>query len=569
MIIFKTIRWKNFLSTGNVFTEVQLDRSPNTLIVGNNGAGKSTILDALTFALFGKPFRKISKPQLVNSINGGGALVEIEFSIGRKDYLVRRGIRKNIFEIEVNGSIIDQNANLRDQQDILEKTILKLNYKAFTQVVILGSASFTPFMQLTASNRREVIENLLDIEIFSVMNSLLKTRTAKLKSDITECQYQLDITKEKLSLQQDYLGTLKADNEEKRKQNQEEIVRSTSQIATHEAKIDTLISEIQELNETIKDKSKVDSLKTQLTDMRVKLNRTIKKHKDEIAFYEDHSNCPTCHQDIDDKFKSDKVCEYEEKVSGVEKALPELKNKLQELEDRLSIISDIQQSIFTLNTDMSVEQSSISGLQKYISKVQKELQTLINEDTNSNADKITELTENVRILSSAKETLVQQHYVNGFAASLLKDTGIKTKIIRQYLPIINKLVNKYLSSMDFFVQFELDEGFNESIKSRHRDDFSYDSFSEGEKMRIDLSLLFTWRSIAKMKNSINTNLLVLDEVFDSSLDGTGTEEFMKILSTLSNDTNVFVISHKGDQLFDKFHSVLQFEKVKNYSRIAK
>jgi DNA repair exonuclease SbcCD ATPase subunit len=569
MIIFKTIRWKNFLSTGNHFTEVQLDRSPNTLIVGNNGAGKSTILDALTFALFGKPFRKISKGQLVNSINGGGALVEVEFNIGRKEYLVRRGIKKNIFEIEVNGSVIDQNANLRDQQEVLEKNILKLNYKAFTQVVILGSASFTPFMQLSAANRREVIENLLDIEIFSIMNSLLKTKQSRLKTDLEECQYQLDLTNEKLRLQNEYLNTLKNDNADKRKNNQEQIVKSEAQIATHEAKIEDLQETVSELQEKIVDKKKTETLLSQMNDMRGKLNRTIKKHKEEIAFYEHNSNCPTCQQQIEEDFKSGKISSFTSKIEDVEKALPDLKSKLQETEDRLEVIEEVQGQIYNINSDISVEQSSISGLQKYIGEMQKQLTKLIEENNVPDSDKIEELKGNITILSTAKEKLISQQYINSYAATLLKDTGIKTKIIRQYLPIINKLVNKYLSSMDFFVQFELDEAFSETIKSRHRDDFSYDSFSEGEKMRIDLSLLFTWRAVAKMKNSINTNLLVLDEVFDSSLDGGGTDEFMKILNTISSDTNVFVISHKGDQLFDKFHSVIQFEKIKNYSRIAK
>jgi DNA repair exonuclease SbcCD ATPase subunit len=570
MIKFKCIRWKNVLSTGNHFTEVQLDRSPNTLIVGNNGAGKSTILDALTFALFGKPFRKIAKGQLVNSINGSGALVEVEFNIGRKEYLVRRGIKKNIFEIVINGIPVDENANNRDQQEMLEKNILKLNYKAFTQVIILGSASFTPFMQLSAANRREVIENLLDIEIFSVMNSLLKSRANKVKQDLVDCNYNLDITKEKFRLQNDYIASIETDKAEKVKNSNEEITASSSAIASHEAQVDALSEEVRELQDTISDKGKQDNLLRDLSEMRKKLNRTIAKHQEEISFYEENEHCPTCDQNIGNEFKVSKLDEYSKKIANVESALPELKDKMKETEERISMISDVQRNISELNTDISVQLSSISGLQKYISKLQKELNTLLAEETKENdAGQIEKLKKNIKILSTAKEKLIDQQYIQNYAATLLKDTGIKTKIIRQYLPIINKLVNKYLSSMDFFVQFELDEAFNETIKSRHRDDFSYDSFSEGEKMRIDLALLFTWRSVAKMKNSVNTNLLILDEVFDSSLDGGGTEEFMKILNTLSNDTNVFVISHKGDQLYDKFHSVIQFEKVKNYSRIAK
>jgi DNA repair exonuclease SbcCD ATPase subunit len=569
MIIFKTIRWKNFLSTGNHFTEVQLDRSPNTLIVGNNGAGKSTILDALTFALFGKPFRKISKGQLVNSINGSGALVEVEFSIGTKNYLVRRGIKKNIFDIELNGINVDQNAAVRDQQEMLEKNILKLNYKAFTQVVILGSASFTPFMQLSASNRREVIENLLDIEIFSIMNSLLKSRQNKLKNDLQECQYQLDLTEEKVRLQQKYLQELKTDNAEKRKNNEREITKSQASIATHEAKVEELREQISDLQSQIADEAKTTKLKQDLLAMKSKLTKTTQKHNSEITFYQENDNCPTCQQHIDEDFKNTKIEEYSDKIGEISTAVPKLETQLEEVKERLEVVSEVHRQINNLNTDLSVEQSSISGLQKYINEMQKQLTKLIEDDKVADEDKIAELQSNIEVLSKAKEKLIDQQYISNFAGTLLKDTGIKTKIIRQYLPIINKLVNKYLSSMDFFVQFELDEAFNETIKSRHRDDFSYDSFSEGEKMRIDLSLLFTWRAVAKMKNSINTNLLILDEVFDSSLDGSGTDEFMKILNTISSDTNVFVISHKGDQLFDKFHSVIQFEKVKNYSRIAK
>lgn len=570
MIVFKTIRWKNFLSTGNYFTEVLLDRSPTTLVVGENGAGKSTVLDAICFALFGKPFRKISKPQLINSINKGGAVVEVEFTIGRKEYLVRRGIKPGIFEIELGGMIIDQNANLRDQQDVLEKTILKLNYKSFTQVVILGSASFTPFMQLSASHRREVIENLLDIEIFSTMNSLLKTKMNQIKNDLQECTNQIDVTKEKLRLQHEYLTTIKNDNSERKKQAQDEIEKTRKEIDKHSEMIEELQTQIDDNTALISDLDKVTKSKEKMTEMKTKLTSTLKKHTSDITFYENNDNCPTCHQDIDETFKHTTLTNITQKRSEVEKAMTELGAMLDGTIARLNEIQTVQATINKLNTDIMVEANTVTGLQKYITKVQKDLTDLIEEEVQrGDSSKVSEYEESIRVLSKAKENLIEQQYIQSFAATLLKDTGIKTKIIRQYLPIMNKLVNKYLSAMEFFVQFELDENFNEKIKSRFRDEFSYDSFSEGEKMRIDLALLFTWRSIAKMKNSINTNLLILDEVFDSSLDGSGTDEFLKILGTLGIDTNIFVISHKGDQLFDKFHSVIRFEKVKNYSRIAK
>lgn len=570
MIVFKTIRWKNFLSTGNYFTEVLLDRSPTTLVVGENGAGKSTVLDAICFALFGKPFRKISKPQLINSINKGGAVVEVEFTIGRKEYLVRRGIKPGIFEIELGGMIIDQNANLRDQQEVLEKTILKLNYKSFTQVVILGSASFTPFMQLSASHRREVIENLLDIEIFSTMNSLLKTKMNQIKTDLQECTNQIDVTKEKLRLQHEYLNTIKNDNSERKKQAQDEIEKTRKEIDKHSEMIEELQVQIDDNTALIGDLDKVSKSKEKMTEMKTKLTSTLKKHTSDITFYENNDNCPTCHQDIDETFKQTTLTSITQKRSEVEKAMTDLGAMLDGTIARLNEIQTVQATINKLNTDIMVEANTVTGLQKYITKVQKDLTDLIDEEVQrGDSSKVSEYEESIRVLGKAKENLLEQQYIQSFAATLLKDTGIKTKIIRQYLPIMNKLVNKYLSAMEFFVQFELDENFNEKIKSRFRDEFSYDSFSEGEKMRIDLALLFTWRSIAKMKNSINTNLLILDEVFDSSLDGSGTDEFLKILGTLGIDTNIFVISHKGDQLFDKFHSVIRFEKVKNYSRIAK
>jgi DNA repair exonuclease SbcCD ATPase subunit len=570
MIVFRSVKWKNFLSTGNSFTEVQLDRSPNTLIVGNNGAGKSTILDALTFGLFGKPFRNISKKQLVNSINGRSAVVEVEFDIGKKSYRIVRSIKPTKFEIYLDGQMLDQKAALRDMQEMLEKNILKLNYKSFTQVVILGSATFTPFMQLSASNRREVIENLLDIEIFSVMNTLLKQRTSTNKQDLLECNNKLELTKEKIQLQKDYINTLRTDNEAKISTNNEAIDQSKKGIETHKSTIERIQADLGELLEKSVGGESFRKKLSSVLDMQSKLNRTIQKHEGEIAFYEENDNCPTCQQEIDEALKANKRTALKAKIDTVQNAIPELEQKQIELKEQISAIELIEKQISQLRTDIHVEETSISSLEKYIEKIQSDTDNLKDETQidGSAQKKLDKLGEALEILSNAKEKLINDKHLFDVAAILLKDSGIKTKIIRQYLPIINKLVNKYLSSMDFFVQFELDENFNETIKSRHRDEFSYASFSEGEKMRIDLALLFTWRAIAKMKNSVNTNLLMLDEVFDSSLDGTGTDEFLKIMDTLGKDTNIFVISHKGDQLFDKFYSVIRFEKHKDYSRIA-
>jgi len=568
MITFKYVRWKNFLSTGNAWTEIQLDRSVSTLIIGENGAGKSTILDALTFGLFGMPFRKIKKGQLVNSINGREAVVEVEFSIGRRQYLVRRGIKPNVLDIIVDGKNLDQKAAIKDQQLVLENTILGLNFKSFTQVVILGSATFTPFMQLASSARKEVIENLLDIEIFTTMNNLLKDKQKRMREDTQQCDFQLSKAQEKIEILKDFIQTLETGNESKIQLNNDEIDKSKKSIELHEGTIERLRARIEELSGDISDFEKVREKQTKLNDLRGRLKRTNTKHENDKKFYTENDNCPTCHQHIEDAFKTDTIASIDGKIVEVTKALEEITTQTDEVSIRLAEITEVQSEISDNQTKVRVEQSSITGLQQYITKLQNERIVDESDKIEEEKAKLEKLHGTVSTLEKAKEKLSSDKYLYDIASGLLKDTGIKTRIVNQYLPIINKLVNKYLASMDFFVQFELDATFNETIRSRYRDDFSYASFSEGEKMRIDLALLFTWRTIAKMKNSVNTNLLILDEVFDGSLDTGGTDEFLKIINTLNTDTNVFIISHKGDQLYDKFHSVVKFEKVKNYSRIA-
>jgi len=556
MIMFKAIRWKNFLSTGNAFTEVKLNKSNSTLILGDNGSGKSTLLDAITFALFNKPFRNISKPQLINTINRKKMVVEVEFQIGNTEYLIRRGSAPGIFDIEINGDLVDQNANLRDYQRHLEESILKLNYKSFTQIVILGSASFTPFMQLTPNIRREIIEDILDIRIFTTMKEVLKSKTSEMKDKLKDIENELAVTKEKATLQKKYIDTLETDKQEKIDKIAAEIITTEESLATLQRVVDMYTNEKTQLGDVEGNRKKLESFKTDFT-------RKIKEQKKELDFYHNNDDCPTCKQEIPHDFKETMSSEKETKITTLEKASTDLDNQWSELDKVYEDYLDINQKILDTNNAMITSQTIMQRLilektdaTNKVGDIEKETAALkqVAKELFGKTEERTELKE-------------EQEYLN-IADSLLKDSGIKTKIIRQYLPVINKLVNKYLKSMDFFVQFDLDETFKETIKSRHRDKFSYASFSEGEKQRIDLALVFTWRTIAKMKNSASTNLLLLDEVFDSSLDVNGTDYVMQLLNTIGEETNVFVISHKGDQLFDKFRSVIKFEKKNNYSVIS-
>jgi DNA repair exonuclease SbcCD ATPase subunit len=571
MITFQKVRWKNFLSTGTYFTEIDLRRSPNTLIIGNNGAGKSTILDALCFGLFGKPFRKINKPQLLNSINQTDCIVEIEFSIGKKQYKVIRGIKPNTFEIYCNGKLVDQDAKAKDYQEHLEKFILKLNYKTFTQVVILGSASFVPFMQLSPADRRAIIEDLLDIGIFSSMNAVVKEKMAIIKEANTKTKYDMDLTAEKIKMQKEALEEHKKHNDTEIEKKQKEISDSEKQITQWTKDIGLIQKHIDVLNSKISDQMAIQRKSGKLVQIESKLEFRLKKIEKEVVFYHDNSDCPTCKQSIEQEFREQQITTLHETKGQVNTALIDIAKQISEASDRIDIIQKIVLHIQSHNNEIVKHNSTILAVNAFISKLQNEITELSNRKDNLEEEnaKLKELKEQLGELVKKQEELSTEKQYYEFAGNLLKDTGIKTKIIRQYLPIMNKLINKYLTAMDFFVNFNINESFEETIKSRHRDEFSYANFSEGEKLRIDLALLFAWRQIAKLKNSTNTNLLILDEVFDSSLDGVGTEEFLKLIQEMGSDTNIFVISHKGDQLFDKFRSIIKFKKVNNFSQVDK
>jgi len=568
MINFKYVRWKNFLSTGNQPTEIQLDRNPTTLIIGENGAGKSTILDALCFGLFGKPFRNISKNQLINSINNGGAMVEVEFSIGSVQYKVIRGIKPNKFEIYQNDKLMNLEANARDYQKILEQQILKLNYGSFTQVVILGSSTFVPFMQLKARHRREVVEEILDIKIFSTMNLILKQKLKTVMEDIRDIEYQYNLETEKVSLQENLISDLKDNKDKIIKQKQSLIDSNEEEIFSRTKEKSDIETQDKELLESITDKTAVDAKSSKLKEFRATLNEKHKTHSDMINFFETNEDCPTCEQHIDETFKESMIVSKKSDIEELSVGMGRLKKELASVAARSDEIKGITSKIRSNSIKLASINQSITELEKFNSKLHTEVEQFTKDGVGqSDTVKLEELKVNVKDIGQRRTELRESKVYLEASRSMLMDTGIKTKIIKQYLPIMNKLINKYLTSMEFYVNFTLDENFEETIKSRFRDEFSYASFSEGEKMRIDLALLFTWRAIAKMKNSTNTNLLILDEIFDSSLDGTGTDEFLKILNTLGNE-NVFVISHKQDALADKFRSTIRFEKVKNFSHVA-
>jgi len=568
MIHFETVRWKNFLSTGNNFTEIQLDRNSTTLIIGENGAGKSTILDALCFGLFGKPFRNINKPQLLNSVNGSAALVEVEFRVGTKNVKVVRGIKPNIFEIYVNGKLYNQDANSRDYQKYLEQQILKLNYRSFTQVVILGSSTFIPFMQLKSKQRREVVEEILDIQIFSLMNMILKTQLKTIVDDMRDVDYQYNLTAEKITLQEKYIDEMFMHREKLIQDktsliagNEEEVFKKTLDIKFHNT------NNIELLNQ-ITDNDSVNTKHNKLKDIQSQLKEKHRAHTKLVGFFESNEDCPTCQQHIDEVFKADMIDKKQGEADRVDGGLKELKDELHKVTSRQNDINDIANKIRENEVHVARENSSLVQLEKFNATLQSEIDHLVTgEISKSDHNKLDELKETLSGFDMQKSKLREDKTYAEASRNMLQDTGIKTKVIKQYLPIMNRLINTYLTSMEFYVNFTLNENFEETIKSRYRDEFTYDSFSEGEKMRIDLALLFTWRAVAKMKNSTNTNLLILDEIFDSSLDGTGTDEFLKILNTLG-DENVFVISHKQDALADKFRSTIKFEKVKNFSHVV-
>lgn len=570
MIIFRKLRYRNFLSSGNLFTEITLDAESSTLIVGANGSGKSTMLDALCFGLFGKPFRSVNKPQLINAINQRDAVVEIEFDTGNKSYKIVRGLKPNLFEIYCNGALLSQNAAVKDYQEHLEKFILKLNYKSFTQIVILGSASFTPFMQLSSADRRQIIEDLLDIQIFSRMNSVLKDKLNLIKEQMSSAKYKIDLTNEKIDMQERYIANLTNDKQAQIESKRKTITSKNAEIVNANEQADTITAEIELLRSSITDGDSITKKRTKFESLQESLNKTLTKITKDIAFYEENDDCPTCKQTLPSDFKDNMLTERNSKLSQVQTGMLELESKYAEVATRQKEIVDTMSSISEKIALVNSINSGINASLRYIADINAEIESLSENNGNivDEQEKLNTLSEELTQLEASLKELATERSYHETAAVLLKDTGIKTKIIRQYIPVINKLVNKYLAAMDFFVNFNLDESFKESIKSRHRDDFSYASFSEGEKQRIDMALMLTWRSVAKLKNSASTNLLILDEVFDSSLDTNGTEDLMKILNMLEA-TNLFVISHKGDILQDKFRNVLKFEKINNFSRIAR
>ena len=569
MIIFKKVRWTNFLSTGNNPVEILLDKSTTSLIIGENGSGKSTILDALCFALYGKPFRNINKPQLVNSTNERGTLVELEFTIGNNFYQVSRGIKPNIFEIKCNQKLINQDSHSRDYQEYLEKTILQFNYKSFTQVVILGSASFTPFMQLKLTDRRNIIESLLDIQIFSLMNNLLKERVSENKNELDDLAIQKDKINHQINVQNDYITSLEKDNQKSIEENQKKIDDSNIQIETYNKDNEIIQQSTNSLIESVKDSNKINARKKKLDILKEKVQDSIQSKEHEIHFYEENTDCPTCKQSIDELFRSEQIKTKKNKVDDQQSGLKELITELETTQIKIDEISIQLEQISEFQSKISKNTNSILGIQKYIEKIKDELSKLsLTGNIKEQRKKLADYQNNLNKYEEEVKGLFTVKEIHEVATSLLKDGGIKSRIIKTYLPIINTYIQRNLTALDFYVSFNLDENFNETIKSRFRDDFTYSSFSEGEKMRIDLALLFAWRQVAKIKNSMNTNLLILDEVFDSSLDAAGTDEFLKLINGLDKNINTFVISHKGESLYEKFKHMIKFEKKNYFSRIV-
>jgi len=570
MIIFRYIRWRNLLSTGNYFTEIKLDNNVNTLIVGENGSGKSTMLDALCFGLFGKAFRNVNKPNLLNSINGKDCIVEVEFTANNKSYKIIRGIKPNLFEIYCEGEMVNQDAAARDYQEYLENFILKLNYKSFTQIVILGSASFVPFMQLSSSDRRAIIEDLLDIQIFSTMNVLLRAKLSENKDGTIQSKNEIELTQQRYDLQDKHIKELKQNNDDKVNEYVSEISSNEESIQTLHEEITNLSLQVETHQTSVAEKTLVEDKLKKINKLESSIESTLSKFRKDISFFTHNDNCPTCRQTIASEFKETELRTLNIKSKECEDGLTQLESKLLDEQNKLNIIIETQKQIQSLQIHIATKNTTITETNKYITKLHKQIAELRTSkaSTEKEEKELVLLESTLSELKSHLRVLIDEKTYYEVASGLLKDTGIKTKIIKQYLPIINKLVNKYLASLDFFVNFNLDESFKETIKSRHRDDFTYNNFSEGEKQRIDMALMLTWRAVAKLKNSSNTNLLILDEVFDSSLDTNGTEELMKILHMLEG-VNLFVISHKGDILQDKFTNVVRFQKLNNFSRMTK
>ena len=568
MIVFKKIRYKNFLSTGNTPIEIDFNKAQTTLIVGNNGSGKSTLLDALCFALFNKPFRIIKKEQMVNTINNGDAMVEVFFDVGTKQYQIRRGIKPNIFEIFCNGELINQEANNIDYQKYLEQNIMKLNYRSFIQVVILGSSSYEPFMKMKPRYRREVVEEILDIRVFGLMDLILRSQQSDLQKKLTEVRHQCDLIRTKYETEAKYLKSLEAQGNDNQTVKQNKLEENTRKSAEFETKLQKINEEIAVATNQLVDEPKTKTNLSKLEKLEAKIDNNIKSHKKTLAFFKENDTCPVCTQHIDEEFKQDKCSHTEKKVNELQGGYEKLLEEISKHETKLSEFGVISKKIQDMNMDVTRIKTSLEGIKAQSDHIQEELK-LVNRskvDTDSINKELEQMLVSLKVEEQNLEKVKEEKGYVDILREILNDKGAKSKIIKKYVPIMNSLINKYLQAMDFFISFNLDEEFNETVKSRFRDTFNYNNFSEGEKMRIDLALLFTWRDIARLKNSTNTNLLVLDEIFDSSLDGQGTDDFFKIINSLEKE-NIFIISHKGDILFDKFKNVVKFEKYKNFTRL--
>ena len=566
MIIFTSLRFKNFLSTGNNWTHIDLNKSKSTLIVGQNGAGKSTMLDAIAFGLFGKPHRNINKPQLINTVNNKNCVVEVTFVIGKAQYKIIRGIKPNVFEIWKNGEMINQSSHSKEYQKILEQNILKLNHKSFHQIVVLGSSSFVPFMQLPAQHRRDVIEDLLDINVFSKMNSLLKEKTSVLRDKMKDLSFKLDVETNKIDTQKKYISDLKALNKTAKEQKDVQVDKLRKDLASLSKENAEISAEVEDKQKPLeKELNTLHDRKQVFVQYNAQFRQQMSQVVKESKFYEENENCPTCSQEITESVRNDKLQSSKEKAKELKDAMDEASIKSGEIEDSITQVSDDLNAIRAKQSTVNSNNQSIARIQNEIEYLEKELNQT--GDIETAKEELEAMQNTANEFNMSKFQLNEEYSYNNVMSEMLKDTGIKTKIIKQYIPVINKLVNQYLQILDFYVHFDLDESFTETIRSRHRDQFSYDSFSEGEKQRIDLALLFTWRMIAKMKNSISTNLLLLDETFDSSLDHDGVENLMKILHSLDENSNTFIISHKGDILDGKFKDKIEFVKEKNFSKI--
>ena len=570
MITFEKIRFKNFLSYGNTWTELDLATHKDTLIVGENGAGKSTFLDALSYALYMKPFRKVNNPQLVNSVNKKHLKVEVEFRVGSNGFKVCRGHAPRTFEVYQNGELLNQDAHTKDYQKILEQNILKMNYKSFTQIVVLGSRNFIPFMQLSTTDRRTVIEDLLDIQIFSVMAALLKDKIALNKNELQDIDYQLNLLDDKVKVQEDYISKVQENKDAQLLEIKEKIDETSKQIDEHKLSLDDFVSEADSLYEQCEPLESVSNRVQQFLTLEGQIEKKLTKLRKQLKFYQDNHICDTCGQEIPDDYREEKAQESNTAINETTSGLTQLEEQIQSNSERIETLRDIQNEAKAKEKQAENERTSITILEDILKGLNNEIpeKSFEASDQEEAYARLEHLQEDIEEYKTKRVDLRRKQAVFDTARTLLMDTGIKSRIIKQYVPVMNKLINKYLAAMEFFVDFNLDEDFKETIRSRHRDEFVYASFSEGEKMRIDLALLFTWRAIAKLKNSASTNILIMDEIFDSSLDTQGTDEFLKIIKELTSDTNIIIISHKTDQLLDKFSNVVRFEKYKNFSRIV-